>query len=78
MKAAADRTLIYLTLYLQECIAKVGARSPIPSRQEAAKLLTTSALANFALPSDPGFPLSAFYPPATGRDAGMSVARVTQ
>lgn len=70
----ADRLLIYLTLFVSECLAKIGSsRGAQPSPAEAKKALTTLALESFALPGDATFPLNSMYaPPANSMDAGQS------
>ena len=64
----ADRVLIYLILFIRECIVK-SQRSP--SAAEARKTLNTFALANFSIPGDSRFPLNNLYPaPQSRQDAG--------
>jgi hypothetical protein len=76
IKGPADRVLIYLILYITECLNKLTKN---PSLREAEKLLTTAALGNFAIPGDVQFPLNALYePPANKGDAGkeqMAIGR---
>ena len=68
IKGPADRVLIYLTLFLQECLGKL---SKNPPASEGQKLLLTHALQNFALPGDASFPLNAMYEkPANRADSG--------
>lgn len=71
IKGAADRTLIYLILYISDCLNRIASptgRSWTP--QEAVKQLTTLALENFALPGDAGFPLNtAFQAPKSRTDS---------
>ncbi len=69
----ADRTLIYLILFISDCIAKLApsAGRPSPGYQEAGKKLATLAVDNFALPGEPGFPLNSMYhPPGNRGEAG--------
>lgn len=69
----ADRLLIYLILFISECLTKLA---PTPGRlspgyQEATKVLQTLAVDSFALPGDAGFPLNSLYhAPASRTDAG--------
>jgi actin related protein 2/3 complex subunit 3 len=69
IKGGPDRTLIYLTLYIQECLVKL---SKLPDMVQGQRLLATHAVLNFALPGDASFPLnSMFEKPATRQDAGI-------
>ncbi|KAJ3321993.1 subunit of the Arp2/3 complex, partial [Blyttiomyces sp. JEL0837] len=69
INGGADRVLIYLLLFIQECIAKLAAKNP--NLSEGTRLLTTHALQNFAIPGEASFPLNALYEkPATRTDAG--------
>ena len=68
IKGIADRVLIYLTLYIQECLGKL---SKLPNVAEASKILATHAVSNFAIPGDATFPLNAMFErPSTRADAG--------
>lgn len=62
IKCDADRNIVYLTLYLIECL-KVIARAA--SRTAAAQELTNLSLAKFALPGEPRFPLNNMYQKAS-------------
>ncbi|KAI8917374.1 actin-related protein 2/3 complex subunit 3 [Entophlyctis helioformis] len=67
IKGNADRVLIYLTLYIQECLGKL---SKLPNLVEGQKLLATHAVQNFAIPGDANFPINAMYErPANRPDA---------
>ncbi|XP_064391459.1 actin-related protein 2/3 complex subunit 3-A-like [Halichondria panicea] len=57
VKSDADRTLIYLTLYVSECLKKVQ-RSP--SKGEAKKSIATLAVTQFDIPGDTKYPLNSF------------------
>ena len=57
VKGAADRVLIYLTLYISECLKKL---QKCPTKNDAQKSLATLAVSSFDIPGDPGFPLNAF------------------
>jgi len=71
IKGAADRVLIYLILYIADCLNKIA--SPVAkgwTANEAVKQLTTLALENFALPGEAGFPIKGlFQAPASRQDA---------
>lgn len=60
IKGNGDRVLIYLTLFISECLTKLN-KTPNMNKAEAMKSLTTLALQNFSLPGDPGFPLSSMF-----------------
>ncbi|PWN28175.1 putative ARC18-subunit of the Arp2/3 complex [Jaminaea rosea] len=61
IKGPADRTLIYLILFISDCLTKIASsRSPL-LLPEATKQLSTLAVDSFALPGDAGFPLNALY-----------------
>lgn len=69
----ADRLLIYLILFISDCLSKLApvAGRPSPTYGEAGKKLATLAVDNFALPGEPGFPLNSMYhPPANRSEAG--------
>ncbi|KAF9433174.1 subunit of the Arp2/3 complex [Entomortierella beljakovae] len=69
IKGDGDRVLIYLILYITECLGKLSRN---PSLREAEKILATSALSNFAIPGDVTFPLNALYPtPSNKTDSDL-------
>ena len=73
----ADRLLIYLILFISECLTKLAPtpNRPSPAYQEAVKQLSTLAVDSFALPGDAGFPLNSMYhAPASRADAGKLLA----
>jgi actin related protein 2/3 complex subunit 3 len=65
IKGDADRVLIYLLLYIQECLNKLH---KLPNQVEGGKILATHAMLNFALPGESNFPLNHMYEPS--KDAG--------
>ncbi|KAJ3129263.1 AMP deaminase [Nowakowskiella sp. JEL0407] len=68
IKGGGDRILIYLTLYISECLVKLAKSSNV-GQAEAVRILSTHAVGNFAVPGDAGFPLnSLFEKPATRND----------
>ncbi|CAO1624458.1 unnamed protein product [Jaminaea pallidilutea] len=79
IKGAADRTLIYLILFISDCLSKIAAtRTPL-TQPEATKQLSTLAVDNFALPGDAGFPLNALYAPPQDRSEAEALrAYLTQ
>jgi len=69
VKGAADRVLIYLTLYITQCLQKL---EKCPSPIEGLKALTAMAHETFRIPGDPGFALGSFFPaPASSQEAEL-------
>jgi actin related protein 2/3 complex subunit 3 len=64
VKGSGDRVLIYLTLYIQECLKKV---QRVQTKHDGASQLQTLAVSNFDIPGDPKFPLNPFYEKPGGR-----------
>ncbi|XP_030847588.1 actin-related protein 2/3 complex subunit 3-B [Strongylocentrotus purpuratus] len=64
IKSDADRVLIYITLYITECLKKM---QKCASRNEAQKEMTSLAIAKFSIPGEAGFPLNAIYLKPTNR-----------
>lgn len=63
-----DRVLIYITLYITECLKKI---QRCINKAQAQQELYALAIARFDIPGDAGFPLNAVYAkPATPNDAG--------
>ncbi|KAJ3605590.1 hypothetical protein NHX12_027635 [Muraenolepis orangiensis] len=58
IKNEADRTLIYITLYISECLKKLQKCS---SRGQGEKEMYTLGITSFPIPGEPGFPLNAMY-----------------
>lgn len=58
IKGNADRVLIYLILFISECLQNLTKSTP---QGNALKNLSTLAVSNFSIPGDPGFPLNAMY-----------------
>lgn len=58
IKSEADRTLIYITLYISECLKKMQKCS---SRNQGDKEMYTLGISNFPIPGENGFPLNAMY-----------------
>jgi len=68
-KSDADRVMVYLILYILECLRKLQRCN---TKAQGSKELTSMSLARFDLPGDPGFPreLSNLYTkPASTADA---------
>ncbi|KAI8594121.1 actin-related protein 2/3 complex subunit 3 [Geranomyces variabilis] len=58
IKGGGDRALIYLLLFMQECLQKL---QKLPSSVEGQRTLMTHAMQNFAIPGENQFPLNAMY-----------------
>jgi actin related protein 2/3 complex, subunit 3 len=56
----ADRTLVYLILYIGSCLTKLSTK-PTVSKQEALKILMSHAGSSVILPGDPAFPMNAIF-----------------
>ena len=68
VKNESDRLLIYLTLYITECLKKL---QKCATRNQAEKEMYTLAISKFDIPGEPGFPLNSVYAkPANQNDAG--------
>lgn len=76
VKGTADRVMIYLTLYISECLKKL---QRAPNRVEAQKSLATLAVSSFDIPGDPNFPLNSFMSkPASRAEADQMRQYFTQ
>merc|ERR1711935_165116 len=53
-----DRVLVYITLYIIDCLKKLQKCS---NKERAAQTMKAAALEAFALPGDSNFPLNAFF-----------------
>mmetsp|Transcript_22385 Transcript_22385/g.45256 ORF Transcript_22385/g.45256 Transcript_22385/m.45256 type:complete len:180 (-) Transcript_22385:62-601(-) len=58
LQGKADRLIIYLTLFISACLARI---EKCASPKEAEKVLQAYALETFAYPGQAGFPFSAFF-----------------
>ena len=66
IKGPEDRVLIYLTLFIQECLLKL--QSKAGNINEANKYLNSLAVGNFAVPGEAGFPLNSLYESGKSRN----------
>jgi len=57
-KGNADRVLVYLLLYITDCL---NALTKCPTKNDGSKKLNTLALENFAIPGEPNFVLPGLY-----------------
>ncbi|KAJ1729204.1 subunit of the Arp2/3 complex [Coemansia biformis] len=59
IKGAGDRLLVYVLLFISQCLGKLKATT---SQSEAVKALYTLAVTNVVIPADASFPLHSLYP----------------
>ena len=64
VQGPADRTLIYLTLFTQQCIKRAERKD----KGEAARVLHALAVETFKLPGEAGFPLTGTFPAPASRE----------
>ena len=70
IQSDADRVLIYLTLYVSECLKKL---QRCTAKEQGLQEMYSLSIGRFDIPGDPGFPLNSVYSrPTTGEDAGKS------
>lgn len=65
IKSEADRTLIYITLYISECLKKLQRSS---SKNAGQKEMYTLGISNFPIPGEPRFPLNAMFTKPANRN----------
>lgn len=76
IKSEADRLLIYITLYITECLKKLQKCS---TKSQAQNEMRTLAISRFDIPGDPKFPLNSVYgKPANANDAEILRSYFTQ
>ena len=75
IKGPADRILIYLTLYVTQCLATIR---PTMGKDDAKNALYQLAISNFAIPGDGGFPLSGFFKAPSSRAEGDQLRQAIQ
>ena len=74
---SADRVLLYLILWISDCLTRILAKQSIWTTNDANKQLQSAAVDHFALPGDPGFPINNMYDKPTSRpDAGLYHCRI--
>jgi len=61
VKGPADRVLIYMTLYITQCLTKLTA---CQTKADGVRALTSMAHETFRIPGESGFPLGSFFPEA--------------
>ncbi|CAH0549099.1 unnamed protein product [Brassicogethes aeneus] len=76
IKSESDRLLIYITLYITECLKKLQRCS---NKSQAQNEMYSLAISRFDLPGDAGFPLNSVYgKPASSTDADFLKSYLTQ
>ncbi|KAJ8959584.1 hypothetical protein NQ314_006233 [Rhamnusium bicolor] len=76
IKSEADRLLIYITLYITECLKKL---QKCGSKNQAQNEMKTLAISRFDIPGDAGFPLNSVYSkPTNQNDIELFRAYLTQ
>ncbi|CAG2118867.1 unnamed protein product, partial [Medioppia subpectinata] len=65
IQSNADRVLIYLTLYITECLKRL---QRLQTREQAVAEMYALAISRFDIPGDPGFPLNAVYAKPSGAE----------
>ena len=65
IQGGADRLLVYLTLYIQQCLCRLDSKGK--SKAEGSKLMIELARETFPLPGEPGWPLGGHFPTPKSR-----------
>lgn len=68
VKSEVDRVLIYVTLYIPECLKKL---QRCPNKNQGMQEMYSLAISKFDIPGEAGFPLNSVYAkPQTPSEAG--------
>ncbi|KAL7035297.1 hypothetical protein ACKWTF_008306 [Chironomus riparius] len=71
VKNEIDRVLIYVTLYIPECLKKL---QRCPNKNQGMQEMYSLAISKFDIPGEAGFPLNSVYAkPQTTAEAGKSL-----
>merc|ERR1712203_1164610 len=65
MKDSVDRVLVYITLYIVECLKKLA---KIEGKEKAMLEMFSMALGAHSIPGESGFPLNAFFTKPQGKE----------
>jgi actin related protein 2/3 complex subunit 3 len=65
IQGGADRLLVYLTLYIQQCLCRLDAKGK--NKAEGSKLMIELARESFPLPGETGWPLGGHFPTPKAR-----------
>lgn len=67
-QSTVDRTLIYITLYITECLKRL---QKCTNKNQGMQEMYTLAISRFDIPGDAGFPLNSVYAkPSSANEAG--------
>jgi actin related protein 2/3 complex, subunit 3 len=70
VKSEIDRVLIYITLYIPECLKKL---QRCTNKNQGMQEMYTLAISKFDIPGESGFPLNSVYAkPQTANEAGKN------
>ncbi|XP_055302459.1 actin-related protein 2/3 complex subunit 3 [Sitodiplosis mosellana] len=76
IKSGIDRVMIYITLYITECLKKL---QKCANKSQAQQELYSLAISRFDIPGDAGFPLNSVYPkPSSANEADLLRQYLTQ
>ena len=75
METDVDRVLVYVTLYIIECLKRL---QKVPNLERATQEMFSMALESFALPGEAGFPLNAFFAKPNKNEADELKKYLTQ
>ncbi|WFD34517.1 subunit of the Arp2/3 complex [Malassezia cuniculi] len=79
VRYVANEVLIYLILFISDCLTRIAASRPQWNKHEAQRQLASYAVDSFALPGDANFPLSSLYSaPESRADADTLRQYLTQ
>ena len=62
-----DRLLVYLTLYIQQCLVRIEAKGATKGKKDAEKVMIELARESFPMPGEAGWALGGHIPAAKGR-----------
>lgn len=71
IQGGADRLLVYLTLYIQQCLCRLDAKGK--SKAEGQKIMFETAREAFPLPGETGWPLGGHFPTPKARQEADQV-----
>jgi actin related protein 2/3 complex subunit 3 len=74
VKGPADRLILYMTLYIQQCLKRLLAAGKTAQKTQARQMLLSLAIERSPSPLDQTYPFSAFHPPASKCGAGEADA----
>ena len=75
IKGGGDRVMVYLTLYITQCI---NAIRPTMGREDARNAMLQLAIQTFTVPGDAAFPLAGFFKAPANRGEADQVKQMLQ